>query len=207
MVIISQLSKQAIFVLIANTIILHELAKLFVIHVFFKCRILSYITSDCRTEFVSNFFRSLEKSLDIRLHFTSRYHSERDNQTECTNQTLKQYFYIYYNYQHDNWLDLLLLVEFVYNNIPSVTTGVSLFFANKSYYPNITIHLERDIALSHVHKFVINLNKLQNALKTEISVAQQQYQQSADVYRIPGLDFSSRITDILKLCFSILCNL
>ena len=98
LVIINQLSKQAIFVLIANTIILHELAKLFVIHVFFKYRISSHITSDCRIKFVLNFSRSLEKSLDMRLHFTSRYHTERDNQTECTNQTLKQYFYIYYNY-------------------------------------------------------------------------------------------------------------
>ena len=86
-------------------------------------------------------------------------------------------------------MDLLLLVEFVYNNISSVTTGVSLFFANKSYYPNITIHLERDIALSHVYEFVVDLNRLQNALKTDISAVQQQYQQSADVHRIPGLDF------------------
>ena len=99
LVIIDQLSKQAIFVLIADTIILHKLAKLFIIHVFFKYRISSHITSDCRTKFVSNFFRSLEKSLDMRLHFTSRYYTEGDNQTECTNQMLKKYLYIYYNYQ------------------------------------------------------------------------------------------------------------
>ena len=45
---------------------------------------------------------------------------------------------------------------------------MSLFFTNKSYYLNITIYLERDIASSYIHEFVIDLNKLQNILKTEI---------------------------------------
>ena len=67
---------------------------------------------------------------------------------EHMNQTLKQYLHVYCNYQQDNWSELLLLVEFVYNNAPSATTGVSPFFANKGYHPNITVHPEHDIASS-----------------------------------------------------------
>ena len=80
-------------------------------------------------------------------------------------------------------------MEFAYNNAPSVTTSVSSFFVNKGYYPNITVHPERDIASFQAHNFVIDLDKLQSTLKAEISVAQQHYQKSADVWHFSAPDF------------------
>jgi hypothetical protein len=78
----------------------------------------------------------------MKLHFTSGYHLEADGQTERTNQTLEQYLQMYCNYQQDNWSDFLPLAEFAYNNAPHATTGISPFFANKGYNPNITVHPE-----------------------------------------------------------------
>ena len=72
-------------------------------------------------------------------------------------------------------------MEFVYNNAPSATTGVSPFFANKGYYLNITVHPECDIAFSWACDFTVDLDELQSTLKAEISVAQQYYQKSTDV--------------------------
>ena len=66
-------------------------------------------------------------------------------------------------------------MEFAYNNALSITTGVFLFFTNKKYHPNITVHPEHDIASSQAHNFTIDLDELQNTLKAEISVAQQYY--------------------------------
>ena len=80
-------------------------------------------------------------------------------------------------------------MEFVYNNAPSATTGVSLFFANKGYYPNITVHSECDIASSRACNFTVDLNKLQSTLKAEISAAQQHYQKSADTWCSPTPNF------------------
>jgi len=108
------------------------------------------------------------------LHFTSGYHPEDDGQTKCTNQTLEQYLRVYCNYQQDNWSELLPLVEFAYNNAPSVTTGVSPFFANKRYHP------ECDIASFQACDFTVDLNELQNTLKAEISMVEQHYQKSPD---------------------------
>jgi len=125
----------------------------------------------------------------MHLHFTSGYHPKGDGQTECTNQTLEQYLRVYCNYQQDNWSKLLLLAEFAYNNALSATTGVSPFFANKGYHPNITIHPECDIASSRAHDFTIDLNELQSTLKTEISAAQQRYQKSANAQCSPAPDF------------------
>jgi len=123
------------------------------------------------------------------LHFTSGYHPKGDGQTECTNQTLEQYLHVYCNYQQDNWSELLPLTEFAYNNALSATTSVSPFFANKGYHPNITVHPECNIASSRAHDFAIDLNELQSTLKTEISVAQQRYQKSADAQCSPAPDF------------------
>jgi len=142
LVIVDRLSKQAIFIPTHDTITSVELARLFVIHVFSKHRVLSHVTSDCSSEFVSHFFRSLGTALDMRLHFTSGYHLEANGQAEQTNQTLEQYLHIYCNYQQDNWSELLPLVEFAYNNAPSATTGVSPFFTNKGYHPNLSVYPE-----------------------------------------------------------------
>ena len=54
-----------------------------------KTRSQHHVTSDCGTEFISHFFWSLGKALDMRLHFTSSYHLEGNGQTEHSNQTLK----------------------------------------------------------------------------------------------------------------------
>src|ERR1700685_2045368 len=148
LVVVDRLSKQAIFILTHDTIMSMQLAQLFVLHVFSKHSVPLHVTSDHGTEFVLHFFRSLGKALDMKLHFTSGYRPEGDGQTECTNQTLEQYLHIYYNYQQDNWSELLALAEFAYNNAPSATTGIAPFFANKGYHPNITVHPEHDLSFA-----------------------------------------------------------
>jgi len=84
-------------------------------------------------------------------------------------------FRVYCNYQQDNWSELLPLAKFAYNNAPSATTGVSPFFANKGYHPNIMIYPERDIASSCICNLIVDLDKLQSTLKEEIAKAQRQY--------------------------------
>ena len=160
LVIVNWLTKQVIFISAYNTIISADLAYLFILHVFSKHSVPSHVTSDRGSEFMSNFFCSLGTTLNIWLHFTSGYHSKGDGQTECTNQTLKQYLRVYCNYQQDNWSELLPLMEFAYNNAPSATTGVSPFFANNGYHPNITVHSKHDIASSRACNFTIDLNEL-----------------------------------------------
>jgi len=160
LVIVDCLSKQAIFISTHDTITLAELACLFIIYVFSKHRVPSYVISNCSSEFVSHFFHSLGTALDMRLYFTSRYHLEANGQVEQTNQTLEQYLHVYCNYQQDNWSELLPLAEFAYNNTPSTTTGVSPFFANKGYHLNLIIYSERDIASSHTCDFIVNLDEL-----------------------------------------------
>ena len=129
LVIVDRLSKQGLFILTHNTITSQQLAQLFILHVFSKHGIPSHVTSDRRSKFISHFFHSLGIALDMKLHFTSGYHPKGDGQMDRTNQTLEQCIQVYCNYQQDNWDELLPLAELAYNNTPSVTTGITPFFA------------------------------------------------------------------------------
>ena len=80
-------------------------------------------------------------------------------------------------------------MEFAYNNALSTTTSVSPFFANKGYYPNITVHPECDITSSWACDFTVDLDELQSTLKAEISVAQQYYQKSTNAQCSLAPDF------------------
>ena len=102
LVIVDWLTKQVIFIPAYDTITSVDLAHLFVSHVFSKHGIPSHVTSNRGSEFVSNFFWSLDTALNMWLHFTSGYHPEGDGQTKYTNQTLEQYLRVYCNYQQDN---------------------------------------------------------------------------------------------------------
>ena len=80
-------------------------------------------------------------------------------------------------------------MEFFYNNAPSITTGVSLFFANKRYHPNISVHPKYDIAFFQAYNFAVNLDKLQSILKAEITMVQQYYQKSTNAWYSSISDF------------------
>ena len=192
LVVVDHLTKQSIFILTIDTITSPMLTKLFILHVFSKHGIPSHITSDRGSEFVSAFFHSLGKVLDMKLHFTSSYHPKGNGQTECANQTLEQYLQVYCNYQQNNSSDLLPLAEFAYNNALNATMGLTPFYANKGYHPSITVHPERDIASTRARDFVVNLDDLHQQLQSHISNAQKRYLVSADRCQTPLPDFKIR---------------
>src|SRR5882724_614342 len=74
LVIVDHLSKQSLFIPTHDIITSPQLAQLFVLHIFSKHGVPSHITSDRGMEFKSHFFQSLRTALDMKLHFTSRYH-------------------------------------------------------------------------------------------------------------------------------------
>ena len=125
----------------------------------------------------------------MKTHFTLGYHPEGDGQTERLNQTLEQYLRIFCNYQQDNWSELLPLAEFTYNNAPSATTGVSPFYTNKGYHPNITMYPEREIASQCAHEYIVDLDELHTELRTQMSTAQKHYQEPMDRHRHPAPNF------------------
>src|SRR5271156_4740707 len=81
------------------------------------------IVSDRGPQFISSFWQQLFKRLQTTTSLSTSYHPQSDGQTERTNQVLDQYLRCFTNYEQDNWLDLLPLAEFSYNNSIHSATG------------------------------------------------------------------------------------
>src|SRR5258706_7746119 len=128
------------------------------------------------------------------LHFTSGYHPEGDGQMECANQVLEQYLQVYTNYQQDNWVTLLLMAKFTYNNAMNAMTGVSPFFTNEGYHLEFTADLQVETSLAKAETFVEDLECIQAELKENIAQAQERYQKNADKHRAedPELNISDQ---------------
>ena len=165
-----------------------QLSDLFVIHVFSKHGIPSHVTSDRGRQWISHFFRPLGEVLNMRLHFTSGYHPEGDGQTERVNQTLEQYVRIFCNYQQDDWVKLLPVAEFVYNNSPNATTGISPFYANKGYNPRLAIEPDFHTTNFRTRQHLESLRKIQENLRKHILSAQESIQKYADRKRLDPPD-------------------
>jgi hypothetical protein len=68
LVVVDCFTKKALFIPTHNTITSAQLSKLFIIHVFSKHGVPSHVTSDRGSKFVSHFFCSLGKALNMKLH-------------------------------------------------------------------------------------------------------------------------------------------
>ena len=67
------------------------------------------------------------QGLGVEQALTSGYHPESNSQTERVNQVLEQYLRCYINYQQTDWVDLLPLAEFAYNNSVHASSGMTPF--------------------------------------------------------------------------------
>jgi hypothetical protein len=139
LVVVDRFTKQALFIPTHDTITSTQLTELFIIHVFSKHGVPSHVTSDRGSEFVSRFFHSFGKALNMNLHFTSGYHPEGDGQTERVNQTLEQFIVIfnritgilYYPLQNSFTTTLQVpLQEYHHSLLTRVTIQLLLFIPN-----------------------------------------------------------------------------
>jgi hypothetical protein len=68
---------------------------------------------------------------------STAFHPQTDRQTKRINQTIETYLRYYVNYKQDNWVSLLPLAQFAYNSAELEGTGVTPFYANFRYTPEV----------------------------------------------------------------------
>ena len=183
LVIVERLTKMALFIPTTKRLTSLELARLYVLHVFSKHGIPSDIISDRGSQFVSAFWTSLPKVLQMDLRPSTAYHPQTDGQTERTNQTLEAYLRAYINYKQDDWINFLPIAEFAYNNSVHSAITVSPFFANYGYHPRLTMALDTEVPSAEAHDFAKSISNLHDFVRQELASAQAQYQGPADERR------------------------
>ena len=113
-----------------------DLAKVILKEIIANHGIPQSIISNRDKLFTSKFWNTWTQQLGTKIKLLTAYHPRTDRQTEQTNQTLEQYLRHYINFKQNNWIDLLPLAQFAYNNHQHSTTRISPFYANYGKHPN-----------------------------------------------------------------------
>jgi len=135
LVIVHQPTKMAIYLPCRKDIDSPELARMFFEHVICNWGVPDNIVTDCGKEFTSRFWKRVCSHLRINHRLSTAFHPQTDGQTERQNQTMEQYLPAFCNYEQDNWVELLPLAEFAYNNSVHHSTRMMPFWANYHYHP------------------------------------------------------------------------
>nr|GFD33165.1 reverse transcriptase domain-containing protein [Tanacetum cinerariifolium] len=114
--VVDRLTKSTIFTPIRETDPMDKLARIYLKEVVTRHEIPVSIISDHNSRFVSNFWRSLQNALGIRLDMSTAYHPETNGQSERTVQTLEDMLRACANNFGNGWVNHLPLVEFSYDN-------------------------------------------------------------------------------------------
>jgi hypothetical protein len=112
-----------------------DLAKIFAKEIWKSHGLPTDIVSDRDSRFTSTTWKAFIGTLGIKPRMSIAFHPQTDRQTERLNQTIEAYLRSFVNHELDDWVDLLPMAEFAYNNSVTSVIGLSPFYANYGYYP------------------------------------------------------------------------
>jgi hypothetical protein len=73
--------------------------------------------------------------LGIRPRMSTAFHPQTDRPTERLNQTIQGYLHSFVCHEQNDWVTLLPMAEFAYNNSVTSGNGISPFYANYRFHP------------------------------------------------------------------------
>ena len=110
----------------------------------------------------------------------SAYHPQTNDQTKRVNQVLEQYLQCSINYHQDNWVDLLPLAEFAYNNTIQDSTKQTPFFANYGHHPRFDQFQLSTSKNPVAEDLATRLLEIEKDMKTKLLEAQERQKRNAD---------------------------
>jgi hypothetical protein len=93
------------------------------------------IVLDRDSRFTSTTWKAFIGTLGIKPRMSTAFHPQTDRQIEQLNQTIEAYLHSFVSHEMDDWVDLLPMAEFAYNNSIISITGLSPFYGNYGYHP------------------------------------------------------------------------
>lgn len=180
MVVVDKNTKLAHFIPTNETIDSNGTASLYLHNVWKHHGTPDDMISDRGAVFVSKFMRRLCQLLRIHPSPTTAFHPQADGQTERVNQVLEQFLRMFTTKRQDNWVDLLPLAEFAYNDACHSATGFSPFYATYGYHPSLSFSTPTTSTVPAAEERVRHLQEVHEELKIMITIAGEQAKRSYD---------------------------
>jgi hypothetical protein len=137
LVVVDRYSKMSHFIPCREECTAEDIANLFLSNIFRLHGLPDEIITDRGPQFIAKFWSQLFYRLKVNCNRSSSRHPQSDGQTERVNQCLEQYLRCHVDFLQDNWVDLLPLAEFAYNNSVHSAIKMSPFYANSGFHPQV----------------------------------------------------------------------
>jgi hypothetical protein len=187
MVVVDRFTKMAHFVP-CKDMTSEQTARLYIDQIVRHHGIPEDIISDRGPQFKSEFWKEFWATVGVKTVLSSSYHPETDGQTERTNGLINQYIRCFCTYLQDNWVELLAMCEFAYNNSISSATGFSPFMAHTGMNPKMDpIGKSRAIS-DRADVLADELRNLEVLIHGNLRQAQDDMKRFADANRRPAVD-------------------
>src|SRR5258705_2916670 len=168
LVVVDHLSKRIHTVPTVTSLDSAGVAQLFLEHVWHHHRLPEEVISDCRPAFISNFSCKLTALLRVKLTPSTSYHLQTDSQTECINQEIEVYLWVFMSHRQDDWADWLPLVEFAYNNKVHSATCRTPFELDTGQHPRLGVEPMRMSTIEAADTFAQQLGCTQEEAKAAL---------------------------------------
>ncbi len=180
LVVVDHLSKWVHTVPTVTSLDSARVARLFLEDVWHHHGLPEEVISDHRSAFISNFSHELTALLGVKLTPSTSYHLQTNGQTECINQEIEAYLWVFVSHRQDNRADWLPLVEFVYNNKVHSATHQTLFELDAGQHPCLGVEPMRTSTVEAVDTFTRQLGHTQEEAKAALEWAVDDMKQYYD---------------------------
>ena len=145
LVIVNRLTKIVHYELVKITIDASGLAKVIIDVIIRHHGLLDSIITDRGFLFTSKFWFLLCYFLGTKKRLSTAFHPQTNSQTERQNSTMKAYLRAFVNWEQNNWVRLLPMAEFAYNNTKNASIGYTSFELNCGFHPWVSFEDDVDL--------------------------------------------------------------
>ena len=124
--------------------------------------------------------KKLNRMLEIETKLSIAFHPQTVGQTEQMNQELEQYLRFFVDHRQKDWLEWLVLAEFVVNNKVHTATKVSSFMANYGRELRMGGDIRKRGKVESVIEFVERMKKVYEEAKAALKKVQEDIKRLAD---------------------------
>jgi hypothetical protein len=125
------------------------------------------------------------------------FYPQTDGQTERINQIIDVYLWLFINYEMDNWVRLLPIAEFAYNNSVPQATSMSAFFTNYGWHPGCTNPSTTPMNDDTQEGYINHIVSVQGLVTRNLKATQERMKKYADLKRKHAPEF--KIGDLVML--------
>ena len=212
MIIMNRFNKKKKFVTLYSLNV-ETMIQIFIEWIWREEKYFSIIVSNKKTQFIVHFWRRLCKRIDTNSKLFIAWHSKTDDQTKIINANLKTYFRAFVNYNQNNWVNYLTIIEFEINSTKSSLTNVESFLTTKKYFSRLNLESSKSIIdtttqkknMKNVDKLIEKLKIIKVFLRNELKWAQTQQKHQANRRKQSTTKF--RVDDKIMLNFKFLKTL